>query len=109
MRANCLSCYIFAPPNLSYLNYRTKATFVCYRHKTQKRDAAQRAASLFWVLICPDTSSDIYKQVSIIKTLKPKKLWRTRSVRHSFFGFGFYYAYSLPSERLALRREAPQR
>ena len=75
MRANCLSCYIFAPPNLSYLNYRTKATFVWYRHKTQEREmAAQRAAiSLSWVLICPDTSSDIYKQVGIIKTLNPKK------------------------------------
>jgi hypothetical protein len=29
------------------------------------------------------------------KNLKPKKLWRTRSVRHSFLGFGFYYAYLL--------------
>jgi hypothetical protein len=26
----------------------------------------------------------------ILKKPKPKKLWRTRSVRHSFLGFGFY-------------------
>jgi hypothetical protein len=26
------------------------------------------------------------------KTLKPKKLWRTLRVRHSFLGSGFYYA-----------------
>jgi len=30
-------------------------------HKTPKREAALRAASLFGVLICPDTSGDSYK------------------------------------------------
>jgi hypothetical protein len=34
--------------------------------------------------------------LSLAENLKPKKLWRTLHVRHSFFGFGFYYAYSLP-------------
>jgi len=30
-------------------------------HKAQKREAARIAASLFWALICPDTSGESYK------------------------------------------------
>jgi len=36
-------------------------------------------------------------RIAVITTenSKPKKLWRTRSVRHSFLGFGIYYGYLL--------------
>jgi len=37
-------------------------------YKTQKREAALCAATLFWVLICPHTSGDgyIHKEVRLV-------------------------------------------
>jgi hypothetical protein len=68
-------------------------------YKTQKREAARSAASLFWVLICPDTSGDSYIYTSAlliwVRKPKPKKLWRTLRVRHSFLGFKVSFAYLL--------------
>jgi hypothetical protein len=57
--------------------------------KTQRRNAALRAAFLLWCMkeakagLCPATLHNN-------KTLKPKKLWRTLRVRQSFLGSGFY-------------------
>jgi len=51
-------------------------------------------------LVCSQSAVSKYAK----ENLKPKKLWHTRSVRHSFLGFGFYYAFQKISYGLRKRK-----